>query len=458
MSKQASIMLGTMEWDDPVRAREILSRWVQAHQQPGSAVFDHQLWVDTADIYRRGRAETALGWLLVEQPEWREQLQVQTKIGVVAGTDETPTCYNNSGDHIRAGLERCLQHLGVDTIDRVLIHRPDPRTSLRDTALALVGAHRQKITRQVGVSNFSAPRLEAFNQVLAEASQGTLTISAHQVQASLTVPDVLGAVMDPNRYPGWMGVIEHRDTLGIEIQAYSPLSGGAVFQRAGGARIAEELSARIEAVATGWLMAAGLVPVVDTTTIDRLDALLAAGSVASAMNSSIAVNGEVAIGENGHMYETLDLQSGNLLIGLGVILAIAGLAVSAHAAWRKRRYRAIDTGKTMAFEGADARVEGPEGRIDARFETWAGLGLVVIGAALLIWGLVTNANTNRVITNNVTTKYPEVVEVEPNRWIGYALDATLVYEDGREESGVRIIFDEHTGEPHISGETDENQQ
>ncbi|MEH0059262.1 MULTISPECIES: aldo/keto reductase [Auritidibacter] len=438
MSKQASIMLGTMEWDDPVRAREILSRWVQAHQQPGSAVFDHQLWVDTADIYRRGRAETALGWLLVEQPEWREQLQVQTKIGVVAGTDETPTCYNNSGDHIRAGLERCLQHLGVDTIDRVLIHRPDPRTSLRDTALALVGAHRQKITRQVGVSNFSAPRLEAFNQVLAEASQGTLTISAHQVQASLTVPDVLGAVVDPNRYPGWMGVIEHRDTLGIEIQAYSPLSGGAVFQRAGGARIAEELSARIGAVATGWLMAAG--------------------SVASAMNSSIAVNGEVAIGENGHMYETLDLQSGNLLIGLGVILAIAGLAVSAHAAWRKRRYRAIDTGKTMAFEGADARVEGPEGRIDARFETWAGLGLVVIGAGLLIWGLVTNANTNRVITNNVTTKYPEVVEVEPNRWIGYALDATLVYEDGREESGVRIIFDEHTGEPHISGETDENQQ
>jgi aryl-alcohol dehydrogenase-like predicted oxidoreductase len=66
---------------------------------------------------------------------------------------------------LRRDLEASLRSLGVDYVDLYQVHWPDPATPITDTARTLDEFVREGKARYVGVSNYNARQMSAFQQV-----------------------------------------------------------------------------------------------------------------------------------------------------------------------------------------------------------------------------------------------------------------------------------------------------
>jgi len=88
---------------------------------------------DLADIYGKGEAEKQMGRVLNQFG--RHTLVISTKV-FFPMSDEV----NDRGlsrKHIMASIDRSLQNLGTDYVDIYFCHRPDPETSILETARAM---------------------------------------------------------------------------------------------------------------------------------------------------------------------------------------------------------------------------------------------------------------------------------------------------------------------------------
>jgi diketogulonate reductase-like aldo/keto reductase len=70
-----------------------------------------------------------------------------------------------SHEHLRAAdfarsVETSLRALGVDWVDLLLVHWPNPEIPLRETMAALAKAKRDRLTRHIGVANFPIALLD----------------------------------------------------------------------------------------------------------------------------------------------------------------------------------------------------------------------------------------------------------------------------------------------------------
>ena len=237
--------------------------------------------LDTADIYGAGASERAIGAALAAHPSWRSQLSIQTKFGIRPGD---PTTYRQDGDYVRASVEGSLKRLGVDRIDSLLIHRPDPLADYFATGSALMRLMEEGTIGRVGVSNMHEHQIALWQRVI--------PVSANQIELSLAHHAFVDVDVDVNRvdqhhdFP--TGLLPYCMTHGIEIQAYSPLAGGVFSGAAGGpenmtghaladtracvARIAAEMGAEPAAVVLAWLLRhpAGIVPVVGSAKPERI--------------------------------------------------------------------------------------------------------------------------------------------------------------------------------------------
>ena len=79
----------------------------------GINFFDH------ADIYGGGECERKFGDFLKNNPALKDQMIIQTKCGITNGY------YDFSKEHIIKSVEGSLSRLGVDSVDFLLLHRPD---------------------------------------------------------------------------------------------------------------------------------------------------------------------------------------------------------------------------------------------------------------------------------------------------------------------------------------------
>jgi aryl-alcohol dehydrogenase-like predicted oxidoreductase len=121
-----------------------------------NAAFDLGInFIDTANVYGRGAAESVLGELLAGRP--RDSYVLATKVfGQMSDTDQ-----GLSAAQIAKQIDASLRRLRVDFVDLYQCHRYDPNTPLDETMEALTRVVEQGKARWIGFSEWSPANIEA---------------------------------------------------------------------------------------------------------------------------------------------------------------------------------------------------------------------------------------------------------------------------------------------------------
>jgi predicted oxidoreductase len=223
--------------------------------------------IDQADIYGGYTAEAILGNCLKENSSLRDQIEIITKCDIVAPTgryeDARVKHYDTSPAHIEASINNSLRDMGIDHIDMLLIHRPDPMMDHHATGAALDAAVKSGKVRAVGVSNF-----RPWDWTLLQSAMKT-PLATNQIELSLTAHDAFTN--------GDMAFLQER---GIAPMAWSPLGGGALMAGASEVRtqmtrVAQDAGVDEAAVAVAWLLAhpGRIMPVLGTNTLARIETI-----------------------------------------------------------------------------------------------------------------------------------------------------------------------------------------
>lgn len=223
--------------------------------------------IDQADIYGDYGAEALLGACLKQAPGLRSRIEIITKCDIVAPcgryADRRVKYYDTSPAHILSSVDQSLAAMGIEVIDLLLLHRPDPMLDHLATGAALDGLIASGKVRAVGVSNFR-PHDTALLQSGMKAQ-----IVANQIELSLTAHQALTN--------GDLAAIQERGMLPM---AWSPLGGGQLMTGAPSKlktaldAFARQNDVDPSAVALAWLLAhpAGILPVLGTNRIERIRA------------------------------------------------------------------------------------------------------------------------------------------------------------------------------------------
>lgn len=221
--------------------------------------------IDQADIYGLYTAEGLLGAAL-KGTDLRDKIELVTKTDIVVGSERFPDArvkhYDTSPEYLTASLDRSLSEMGVDHVDLLLIHRPDPLMDHEATGRALDDLVASGKTRSVGVSNFKPWDFS----LLQSAMENDLVVN--QIEISLSAHDAFTN--------GDLAFLQENE---ITAMAWSPLGGGSLMTGTGAAQAALKTVAdrdRVDpaAVATAWLLAhpAGIIPVLGTNNLTRIKA------------------------------------------------------------------------------------------------------------------------------------------------------------------------------------------
>ncbi|HEX4252186.1 MAG TPA: aldo/keto reductase [Pseudonocardia sp.] len=117
---------------------------------------------DTAQAYGFGRSEEVLGKALrSELDRDGDSLVIATKGGINPGSARPRDARRA---WLRSGVEDSLRALGVDHIDLYQVHWPDSDTPAEETATALQELVDEGKIRHIGVSNYDAEQLAAFDK------------------------------------------------------------------------------------------------------------------------------------------------------------------------------------------------------------------------------------------------------------------------------------------------------
>ena len=221
--------------------------------------------MDQADIYGGYMAEEIFGHALSGAPELRERIEIVTKCDIIAPAGRHAAArvkhYDTSRAHITASVEASLKLMGIERIDLLLVHRPDPFMDHVETGAALDELVASGKVRCVGVSNFRPWDMELLGSAM------KTRLAANQIEIS---PVAHQAFTN--------GDIAYLQRHAVAPMAWSPLAGGALFERTNGKlhdsleKIAARHDASVEALVLAWLVAhpARIVPVVGTNRLDRI--------------------------------------------------------------------------------------------------------------------------------------------------------------------------------------------
>jgi predicted oxidoreductase len=218
--------------------------------------------MDQADIYGGYMAEEVMGAGLT--PEIKDRIEVVTKCDIVAPmgryADAPLKYYDTSRAHILASVDHSLRLMGIDKIDLLLIHRPDPLMDHHETGAALDEVVASGKVRAVGVSNF-----KLHDWTLLQSAMKTPLVT-NQIELSLGAHEAFTN-----------GDVAYLQERGIPPMAWSPLGGGALMTADDALGRAMDAIAAAEgvdraAVAVAWLLAhpARIMPVMGTNTISRI--------------------------------------------------------------------------------------------------------------------------------------------------------------------------------------------
>jgi len=142
------------------------------------AAFDVGInFIDTANIYGRGAAETFLGEALKERP--RDSYVLATKLYFPM----TDTDYGLSRAQVEKQLDASLKRLQTDYVDLYQCHRYDSGTPLEETMEALDRAMDSGKVRYIGFSEWPADKIRESLEI--SRSRGLTKFVSSQPQYSL---------------------------------------------------------------------------------------------------------------------------------------------------------------------------------------------------------------------------------------------------------------------------------
>ncbi|MCI1891521.1 MAG: aldo/keto reductase [Schleiferilactobacillus harbinensis] len=185
-----------------------------------ATAIDHGInFFDNADAYGQGKAEEKFGAALKIAAIPRDRMVIQTKVGIV---DKR---YDFSKEHIIEAVNGSLERMGVDYIDSLLLHRPDPLMEPDEIAEAFLELHNQGKVRQFGVSNFNPMQVALVQQAL------PMKLIANQLQLSIMHTGMIDFGMHTNMTDSRSvdhdgGILEYSRLHDMTIQAWSPYQYG----------------------------------------------------------------------------------------------------------------------------------------------------------------------------------------------------------------------------------------
>jgi len=219
---------------------------------------------DQADIYGGYTAEAVMGGALKANKALRDRMEIVSKCDIVVDAGRHAGArvkhYDTSKAHIEASVDASLSDMGIDHIDLLLIHRPDPFMDHRETGAALDALVASGKVGAIGVSNFKPWDWELLQSAM------TNMLVTNQIEISLA-----------EIAPFTNGDLAFHQRLGTHLMAWSPLGGGSLMTGDGAVvramdQVADDQGVDRAAVAVAFLLAhpAKILPVMGTNNIERI--------------------------------------------------------------------------------------------------------------------------------------------------------------------------------------------
>ncbi len=217
-------------------------------------------FLDNADIYAwKTPSEIIYGEVLEAAPYLRDKFIVQTKCGICrAGY------YDSSYEHIMESAEQSLKRMKLDSIDILLLHRPDALVEPEEVARAFDELHSSGKVKHFGVSNMNPGQIENLKRCVRQ------DIIVDQVEMSIVHAPMIDAGIHVNMTSELSlmrdgSLLDYAQCNQMGIQAWSilqiSLRGGTFLDNpaypelnAVLERLAEKYGATKSAIAAAWLL------------------------------------------------------------------------------------------------------------------------------------------------------------------------------------------------------------
>jgi aryl-alcohol dehydrogenase-like predicted oxidoreductase len=245
-------------------------------------------FIDTSDAYQQGEAERRVGQLMGAE---RGDFVLASKYTRTANPAAAIAQLGNHRKAMTQAVEASLKRLGTDYLDLYLVHLPDDVTPVEEIARGFDDLARAGKILYGGFSNFPSWRV-ATAVTLAEL-RGWNLLAGIQVEYSLVQRSAERELL-----PMAAG-------LGLGVMGYSPLGGGVLtgkYRQGETGRatllgadvnaaptnaildvllvVAQEVEATPGQVATAWVKAKGVLPIIGARTRQQLDEQLRVSTLA----------------------------------------------------------------------------------------------------------------------------------------------------------------------------------
>lgn len=268
--KVSPAIYGFWRWEDTGSSGLLsMERIVNRCLELGINTFDH------ADIYGGYQCEELFGEIVRQKSFKREDIVIFTKCGVNLPHVTRPHFrvkhLDTSAAHIQESIDNSLRKLRTDYVDIFLLDQLDPLSNLEETALTLEKLRSSGKIRNIGVANFSVFQ----HQLL--ASYLKVPIVTNHIELNLLNTTALDN-----------GQIDYIKQKYMRPLAAAPLAGGRiengtdevavrVHYKLG--ELSKKYNAHIESIAVAWLVKLGALPLVGTTSEQRIKNIVNAFSL-----------------------------------------------------------------------------------------------------------------------------------------------------------------------------------
>ncbi|WP_448212925.1 aldo/keto reductase [Colwellia sp. MEBiC06753] len=279
------------DWDNSSITSAHIS---QAQQVIETALANGITFFDHADIYTKGKAEQCFAQVLKQRPNLRDNMIIQSKCGIRFNDEFGPGRYDFSKQWIIESVEGILSRLNIESLDVLLLHRPDPLMEVAEVASAFDSLQAAGKVQHFGVSNMNHHQIQFLQSAL------STPLIANQVEISLKQlgwleHGVLAGNPEGSHQNFCAGTLEYCQQQNIQLQSWGSLaqglfSGRNTEQQAPHIQataqlvneLAEQYHTNSDAIVLAWLLRhpANIQPIIGTTNIERINRCAQATNIA----------------------------------------------------------------------------------------------------------------------------------------------------------------------------------